>query len=132
VIVYKAIAFVAALSELQLPADSPVTPKAVMMVEPEGFYVGEETVPGRLVIGNMRYPIRQLESERADIPGYFTERGYDIVDLRNRDCVAELTGVLILDLTPDEYHTNVVFSALTARACVVFPGACYPFSWDLK
>jgi hypothetical protein len=216
VIVYKASHFVAALSELQLPAKLPATPKAVMMVEPEGFYVGEETaldnhymdlssaadpdraaqqfsdlvklirscgtevlvfpgssrtpddvfpnnvfgtVPGRLVIGNMRYPIRQLESERADILGYFTGRGYEIVDLRNKDCVAELTGVLILDrarrigfcglservdragaeamheafglnltycfdLTPDEYHTNVIFSVLAARACVLYPGAC--------
>ena len=215
-IVNKTSDFVAALSDLQLPADSPVTPRAVMMVEPEGFYVGEETaldnhymdlsnaadadraarqfrdlvklirdcgtkvrvfpgsiktpddvfpnnvfgtVPGRLVIGNMRYPIRQLESEREDIPGYFSERGYEIVDLRERDCVAELTGVLILDrarrigfcglservdragaeamheafglkltycfeLTPDEYHTNVVFSVLAARACVLYPDAC--------
>ena len=187
-----------------------------MMVEPEGFYVGEETaldnhymdltraadperaarqfrdlvdlirrcgtdvkvfpgsvrtpddvfpnnvfgtVPGRLVIGNMRYPIRRLEAERTDIPEYFTRRGYEIVDLRSRDCVAELTGVLIMDrarrigfcglservdragaeamheafklrltycfdLVPEEDHTNVVFSVLAARACVVYPGAC--------
>jgi hypothetical protein len=117
------------------------------------------TVPGRLVIGNMRYPIRRLEAERKDIPAWFTERGYHIVDLRRRNCVAELTGVLIMDrarqigfcglservnragaeamheafrlkltycfnLTPDEYHTNVVFSVLAARACVLYPGAC--------
>lgn len=116
-------------------------------------------VPGRLVIGNMRYPIRKLEAERTDIPAYFTERGYQVVDLRKTDCVAELTGVLIMDrarrigfcglservdkmgaaamhkafdlqltycfrLTPSEYHTNVVFSVLAARACVLYPGAC--------
>ena len=215
-IVDNAANFIAELASNKYPADSPVTPKAVLMVEPEGFYVGEETaldnhymdlansadperalrqfhelvaliqncgtevlvfpgsvrtpddvfpnnvfasVPGRLVIGNMRYPIRQLEAERKDIPAWFTERGYEIFDLREKDCVAELTGVLILDrarrigfcgiservdragaeamheafglkltycfdLTPDEYHTNVVFSVLAARACVLYPGAC--------
>ncbi|MBT8052358.1 MAG: amidinotransferase [Xanthomonadales bacterium] len=116
-------------------------------------------VPGRLVIGNMRYPIRQLEAERSDIPAYFRERGYRIVDLRKEKCVAELTGVLIMDrarrigfcgiservnragaaamhkafdlrltycfdLAPDEYHTNVIFSVLAARACVLYPDAC--------
>ena len=117
------------------------------------------TLPGRLVIGHMRHPIRQLEAERKDIPQHFIDRGYEVVDLRERDCVAELTGVLIMDrsrrigfcgiservdragaeamheafklnltycfdLTPDEYHTNVVFSVLAARACVLYPGAC--------
>jgi hypothetical protein len=117
------------------------------------------TVPGRLIIGRMRYPIRQLEAERRDIPAFFAERGYRIVDLRKRRCVAELTGALIMDrarqigfcgmseradragvaamhdafglkltycfdLAPDEYHTNVVFSVLAARACVLYPDAC--------
>jgi hypothetical protein len=215
-IVDTAKGFIHALKENDFPADSPSVPKGVLMVEPEGFYVGEETaldnhymdlanaadpdramrqfhdlvrlirkcgtevlvfpgsartpddvfpnnvfatVPGRLVIGNMRYPIRQLESERSDIPGYFMERGYQLVDLRAKNCVAELTGVLIMDrarrigfcgiservdragaeamheafdlrltycfdLTPNEYHTNVVFSVLAARACVLYPGAC--------
>jgi hypothetical protein len=208
--------FIRTLGVNDYPADSSSVPKGVLMVEPEGFYVGEETaldnhymdlsnaadpdravrqfhnlvqlirkcgtevlvfpgsvrtpddvfpnnvfatVPGRLVIGNMRYPIRQLESERTDIPEFFKERGYQIIDLRDRECVAELTGVLIMDrarrigfcglservdkagaeamheafglrltycfnLTPDEYHTNVVFSVLAARACVLYPGAC--------
>jgi len=117
------------------------------------------TVPGRLVIGHMRHRIRKLEAEREDIPAWFTERGYKVIDLRLKNCVAELTGVLIMDrarrigfcglservdragaaamheafglrmtycfpLTPDEYHTNVVFSVLAARACVLYPGAC--------
>jgi hypothetical protein len=215
-IVDKANQFIDALARLRLPADSPVTPRGALMVEPEGFYVGAETaldnhymdlenaadperahrqfqalvrlirsrgtevlvfpgsvrtpddvfpnnvfatVPGRLIIGNMRYPIRQLEAERSDIPDWFRERGYEVVDLRRRDCVAELTGVLIMDrrrrigfcglseradragaeamheafglrltycfdLAPEEYHTNVVFSVLAARACVLYPGAC--------
>lgn len=215
-IVYKPEKFITALAEANIPAAYSATPKSVMMIEPESFYVGEETaldnhymdlsrpadpdrarqqfhdlvriirrcgtevmlfpgnvhtpddvfpnnvfgtVPGRLVIGHMRYPIRQLEAERTDIPEYFLERGYEIVDLRTKDCVAELTGVLIMDrarrigfcglseradragaeamheafklrltycfdLTPQEYHTNVVFSVLAARACIVYPGAC--------
>ena len=208
--------FIEALKSNTFPADSPRTPKAVMMVEPVEFTVNSEsaldnhymdlahkanperarkqfqdlvslirktgtevlvfpgnantpddvfpnnvfgTVPGRLCIGSMRHPIRQLEAERTDIPQYFVDRGYDIVDLREQDCIAELTGVLILDrarrigfcgmsnrvdkagvvamhqafglrlsfcfdLTPDEYHTNVVFSVLAARACVLYPGSC--------
>ena len=82
-----------------------------------------------------------------------------LMDLRAKDCVAELTGVLIMDrarrigfcgiservdragaeamhkafrlrltycfdLTTDEYHTNVIFSVLAARACVLCPDAC--------
>lgn len=208
--------FIAALASQRYPALYDPTPRAVMMVRPEAFYVNSEsaldnhymdlqhtadaqralrqfhnlvaairavgtevvefpgdartpddvfpnnvfaTVPGRLVIGHMRHPIRQREAERRDIPTYFRAQGYEIVDLRERDCVAELTGVLIMDrsrrigfcglservdrngaaamhdafklnltycfrLTPDEYHTNVVFSVLAARACVLYPGAC--------
>ncbi len=215
-IVYRPDQFISALAELSLPAVYPATPKSVLMVEPEAFYVGAETaldnhymdltrpadpdrarrqfhdlvrlirecgtevlvfpgnvrtpddvfpnnvfgtVPGRLVIGNMRYPVRKLEAERTDIPEHFLRLGYEIVDLREKDCVAELTGVLIMDrarrigfcglservdragaeamheafklrltycfrLTPEEYHTNVVFSVLAARACVLYPGAC--------
>jgi len=55
-IVDKANNFITALASNNCPADSPATPKAVLMVEPEGFYVGEE-----------------------------------IIGLRTRDCVAELT-----------------------------------------
>ena len=208
--------FISVLEERSFPRESSSVPNRVLMIEPEGFYVGEETaldnhymdlataadperaahqsrglveliracgtevlvfpgstrtpddvfpnnvfatIPGRLVIGNMRYPIRQLESDRRDIPAHFSGLGYEIVDLRERDCIAELTGVLIMDrargigfcglservnragaeamheafrlkltycfhLNPDEYHTNVVFSILAARACVLYPGAC--------
>jgi hypothetical protein len=216
VIITNPAEFIQRLDSHPLPADSPCTPSAVLMVEPESFYVNEQsaldnhymdlasradpdrarkqfyglvqlirhngtevvvfpgssktpddvfpnnvfgTIPGRLCIGSMRHPIRQLEAERKDIPDYFAQRGYEIVDLRKKNCIAELTGVLILDrarrigfcgmsnrvdmagveamhqafdlrlsycfdLTPDEYHTNVVFSVLAARACVLYPGAC--------
>jgi hypothetical protein len=208
--------FIAALARGMFPADGQATPKAVLMIEPEGFYVNAEsaldnhymdlehradparavrqfrglvqlirdcgtevrvfpgsartpddvfpnnvyaTVPGRLVIGSMRHPIRQLEAQREDIPADFRARGYEIVDLRKQACVAELTGVLIMDrvrrigfcglservdragveamheafdlrlsycfpLRPEEYHTNVIFSVLAARACVLHADAC--------
>jgi len=35
--------FIRALARNKYPANSPATPRAVLMVEPEGFYVGEET-----------------------------------------------------------------------------------------
>ena len=35
--------FIRALARNKYSANSPATPKGVLMVEPEGFYVGEET-----------------------------------------------------------------------------------------
>jgi hypothetical protein len=32
------------------------------------------------------------------------------------------------ELTPNEYHTNVVFPVLAARACVLYPAACAAWS----
>ena len=55
------------------------------------------TIPGRLIIGEMLYPGRKKEAEREDISRFFQQQGYSVVDLRQHDCVAELTGVLILD-----------------------------------
>ena len=55
------------------------------------------TIPGRLIIGEMLYPGRKKEADREDIYRYFLEKGYSITDLRQQNCIAELTGVLILD-----------------------------------
>lgn len=57
------------------------------------------TVPGRLVVGRMRHPIRRREAERADIRHWFERAlGYSTVDLSQRDdLVAELTGPLVID-----------------------------------
>ncbi len=55
------------------------------------------TIPGRLIIGSMFHPNRQLEAERQDIRNYFTSGGYELVDLSMQNCVAELTGSLIVD-----------------------------------
>lgn len=146
--------FLAAYSTGDFPADAPVLPKAVFMMEPESFFVNAQsspdnlymdlenavdperalsqsqaladailkkgievkvfpgdpkapdgvfpnnafaTIPGRLIIGNMWHPGRRSETGRQDIRDYFTRRKYALVDLSQRDCVAELTGPLILD-----------------------------------
>jgi len=55
------------------------------------------TIPGRLIVGHMLHPTRQREGEREDIREFFTNGGYELVDLSAQDCVAELTGPLVLD-----------------------------------
>lgn len=55
------------------------------------------TIPGRLIVGHMLHPTRQREAARRDIRDYFTNGGYELVDLSTTQCVAELTGTLVLD-----------------------------------
>lgn len=57
------------------------------------------TIPGRFIVGAMRHPERQREAERPDIRVFFSDlMKYETVDLgARRDCVAELTGVLVID-----------------------------------
>ncbi|MGH8145052.1 MAG: arginine deiminase-related protein [Rhodanobacteraceae bacterium] len=57
------------------------------------------TAPGRFIVGAMRHPVRQREAARADIRGFFRNvMGYEETDLSQQtDCVAELTGALVID-----------------------------------
>lgn len=57
------------------------------------------TAPGKSIIGRMRHSVRQREAERADIRAFFRDvLGRTEIDLSQRDdCVAELTGSLIID-----------------------------------
>jgi hypothetical protein len=55
------------------------------------------TAPGRFIIGSMLYPGRRREAERQDIRAWFRSRGYATIDLSGQDCVAELTGTLVID-----------------------------------
>jgi hypothetical protein len=56
------------------------------------------TVPGKLMIGAMRHPVRQREADRDDIPDWFRERhGYAVESLIVPGVVAELTGALVPD-----------------------------------
>lgn len=67
---------------------------------PDGLFPNNvfATVPGRLVIGRMRHPVRQREAGRADIRGFFGSLlGYDEVDLSIQPHPCELTGSLVID-----------------------------------
>lgn len=55
------------------------------------------TTSDRFIIGHMLYPGRQKEAQRQDIRGYFQSRAYQQFDLSELDCIAELTGALIID-----------------------------------
>lgn len=83
------------LPVIAFPGD-PATPDAVF---PNNVFatarVGSQ---GRLVIGRMRHPVRQREAERRDLPRFFEGAlGYEVVDLRGRPGLTELTGTLIID-----------------------------------
>ena len=70
----------------------PQTPDAVF---PNNAFA---TVPGKLIVGAMRHPVRQRETRRDDIPGWFRDRhGYAVERLDQDGVVAELTGVLVID-----------------------------------
>ena len=66
---------------------------------PDSVFVNNAfaTAPGRFIVGHMLHPQRQLETRRNDIRNYFNAMGYETVDLSAQDCVAELTGPLVID-----------------------------------
>jgi hypothetical protein len=56
------------------------------------------TVPGKLIVGAMRHPVRKRETERSDIRSFFRDLlKYEIVDLSTQPFSAELTGSLVID-----------------------------------
>ncbi len=56
------------------------------------------TVPGRFIVGAMRHPSRRAEAAREDVRALFTDTlGRALVDLSTENCVAELTGPLVID-----------------------------------
>ncbi len=56
------------------------------------------TTPGRLIVGSMHHPVRRREAKREDVRTLLGATfGYEIEDLSERDCVAELTGCLAID-----------------------------------
>lgn len=85
------------------PGD-PQTPDAIF---PNNVFA---TTRERLIIGHMLHPGRQLEAGREDILSYFQGLGYETVDLSQRDCIAELTGVLIID-----HARRIGFCGMTGR-----------------
>jgi hypothetical protein len=55
------------------------------------------TAPGRFIVGSMLHPGRRREAAREDIRACFANR--KLIDLSGQDCVAELTGPMIIDRT---------------------------------
>ncbi len=55
------------------------------------------SVPGALVIGRMRHPVRQREAEHAALRGWFAARGGVERDLRAQPGTCELTGSMVVD-----------------------------------
>jgi len=88
---------------VSFPGD-PDTPDAIF---PNNVFA---TTPGKLIIGHMLHPGRQVEAERDDIRRYFQSRAYDSIDLSQQDCVAELTGTLIID-----HARRIGFCGMTGR-----------------
>ena len=70
------------------------------------------TAPGRLIVGRMRHVVRRREASRHDIRGFFRDvLGYAGTDLSQRgDCVAELTGSLVID-----YARGIGYCGLSER-----------------
>ncbi len=66
---------------------------------PDGVFPNNvfATIAGKLIVGSMLYPGRQAEARRKDIRDHFTTLGLETADLSATDCVAELTGPMILD-----------------------------------
>ncbi|HWT15966.1 MAG TPA: arginine deiminase-related protein [Patescibacteria group bacterium] len=73
----------------------PGLPDAPDAVFPNNVFA---TVPGKLMIGAMRHPVRQREAVRDDIPDWFRKQhGYSVESLIAPGVVAELTGALVPD-----------------------------------
>lgn len=100
---------------------------------PDGLFPNNvfATVPGRLILGHMRHPVRQREAERTDIRGFFAAMGHAETDLRQQPGICELTGALIVDrarglgfagLTErcDETGAAAMHAAFGLRATLVF------------
>ena len=81
----------ATLPTICFPGDAS-TPDAIF---PNNVFA---TMPGVLILGHMRHPVRQAERERSDIRGFFRDTlGYLERDLSLQPGICELTGSLVID-----------------------------------
>jgi hypothetical protein len=115
----------AALPTLCFPGDA---------AAPDGLFPNNvfATVPGRLVVGRMRHPVRRREAGRADIRGFFRDvLGYAEVDLSTQPHPCELTGALVVDRARglgfcglsercDEAGARLMHEAFGLRATLLF------------
>ena len=86
-----------------LPGDCE-TPDAVF---PNNVFA---TTSRKLILGAMRHEVRRKEARRADIKALFSELFARPIEALPEDCVAELTGPLIVDR-----GRNIGFCGLTER-----------------
>ena len=86
-----------------LPGD-PATPVAVF---PNNVFA---TTKDKLILGAMRHEVRRREAQRQDIQTLFTGLFAKRIEALSSDCVAELTGPLIVDRGRD-----IAFCGLTER-----------------
>lgn len=119
----------AALSQVLPTLCFPGSPDA-----PDGLFPNNvfATVPGRLVVGRMRHPVRQREAWRGDIRGFFRDvLGYQEADLSTQPHPCELTGALVVDRARglgfcglsercDEEGARLMHEALGLRATLLF------------
>ena len=80
--------------------DVPVMLFAGRPEQPDGCFGNNVygTTSDRLIIGHMYHPDRQTESKRTDVRDAFLDvMKRTIIDLSEQDCVAELTGCLVID-----------------------------------
>lgn len=115
----------AVLPTLCFPGD-PATPDAVF---PNNVFA---TVPGRLLIGRMRHPVRRSEARRTDVRGFFRDLlGYAEIDLSMQPHPCELTGALVIDRLRgigfcglsercDEAGARLLHAAFGLRATLLF------------
>ncbi len=67
---------------------------------PDGIFPNNAfaTAPGRLILGAMKHPARQKETQRQDIRYWFEQgMGMEVHTIGGEGRVAELTGVMIID-----------------------------------
>ncbi|TDK24349.1 amidinotransferase [Luteimonas aestuarii] len=117
-----------------LSADLPVACFAGDPGMPDGLFPNNvfATVPGRLVIGRMRHPVRQREALRQDIRAFFRDAcGYVETDLSTQPHPCELTGALVIDRARglgfcglsdrcDEEGAALMHAAFGLRATLLF------------
>ena len=101
---------------------------------PDGLFPNNvfATVPGRLLVGRMRHPVRRREARRDDIRGFFGgAMGYAERDLSTQPHPCELTGALVVDRARgigfcglsercDEAGARLMHEAFGLRATLVF------------
>lgn len=85
---------------IALSQELPVVCFAGDPASPDGLFPNNvyATVPGRVLVGRMRHPVRQREALRQDVRGFFRDvLGYAEIDLSTQPHPCELTGALVID-----------------------------------